>query len=148
VDLSARSKPTDSRANYDGKKFLELIWITDYYARLISWLSNREVAMKTKSLLIILVLVAVFGGCKFGRGIAGSGNRKSEKRDLKSFNAIETSGAYEVNVNCQKPAGFEIEADDNILPLLKTEVRDGTLFVSNDQEYHSSKSPTLRITLP
>ena len=104
--------------------------------------------MKRFLIILLAVLVVTFAGCKFGRGIAGSGNRKTEKRDLKSFNAIETSGAYEVNVNCQKPAGFEIEADDNILPLIKTEVRDGTLFVSNDQEYHSSKSPTLRITLP
>ena len=27
-------------------------------------------------------------------------------------------------------------------------MRDGTLFVSSEQEYHSSKSPTLRITVP
>jgi len=104
--------------------------------------------MKTKSLLIILVLVAVFGGCKFGRGIAGSGNRKSEKRDLKSFNAIETSGFYEVKVTCQKASSFEIEADDNLLPLIKTEVLDGVLMVSNDQDFHSAKSTVLRVSLP
>src|SRR5690242_3992270 len=102
--------------------------------------------MKRIIWIILLIVVAVaFSGCKFGRGIAGSGNRKSEKRDVKSFNAIDTSGAYEVNVTCQKPASVEIEADDNILPLIKTEVRDGTLFVSSEQEFHSSKSPTLRI---
>jgi hypothetical protein len=109
--------------------------------------------MKRISILLLIVLVVTFAGCKFGhgimgRGIAGSGNRKTEKRELKSFNAIDTSGAYDVNVTCQKPASFEIEADDNILPLIKTEVRDGVLFVSNDQEYHSSKSTALRITLP
>ena len=27
-------------------------------------------------------------------------------------------------------------------------MRDGTLFVSDDKDYHSAKSPTLRITLP
>ena len=105
--------------------------------------------MKRKVWIVLLVAIAVaFSACKFGRGIAGSGNRKTEKRELKSFNAIDTSGAYEINVSCQKPASFEIEADDNILPLIKTEVRDGTLFVSNDQEFHSSKSTILRITLP
>jgi Putative auto-transporter adhesin, head GIN domain len=133
----------------DSAKVLELIAITDYYARLICLLSNREVSMKPKFLLVILVvLVSLMSGCKFGRGIAGSGNRKTEKRELKSFNAIDTSGAYEVNVTCQKPASFEVEADDNILPLIKTEVRDGTLFVSSDQQFNSSKGPMLRITLP
>jgi Putative auto-transporter adhesin, head GIN domain len=105
--------------------------------------------MKHKVWIVMLIAIAVaFSACKFGRGIAGSGNRKTEKRELKSFNAIDTSGAYEIDVTCQKPASFEIEADDNLLPLIKTEVHDGTLFVSNDQEYHSSKSTILRITLP
>ena len=105
--------------------------------------------MKRKLWVVFLVLMALdLSGCKFGRGIAGSGNRKTEKREVKTFNAIDSSGAYNINVTCQKAASFEIEADDNILPLIKTEVRDGTLFVSNDQEFHSSKIPSLRITVP
>ena len=105
--------------------------------------------MKRKIVLLLLVACSlVLSGCKFNRGIAGSGVRKTEKRDLKSFNAIDTTGAYEIDVTCQKPASFEIEADDNILPLIKTEVRDGILFVSNDQPYHSSKPAVLRIVLP
>lgn len=103
---------------------------------------------RTISIILLIVALVALSSCKFGRGIAGSGNRKAEKRDVKSFNAIDTSGAYEVNVTCQKPASVEIEADDNILPLIKTEVRDGTLFVSSEQEFHSSKSPVLRITVP
>ena len=105
--------------------------------------------MKRKISIVLLVVVALgLGSCKFGRGIAGSGNRKTETRELKQFNAIDTSGAYNIKVTCQQPATFELEADDNLLPLIKTEVRDGMLFVSNDQEFHSSKIPSLRITLP
>src|SRR6266550_2796082 len=104
--------------------------------------------MKRK--IVVLLLVAcglVLCGCKLHQGIAGSGVRKTEKRELKSFNAIDTTGAYEVDMTCQKPTSFEIEADDNILPLIKTEVRDGILFVSNDQQYHLAKPVTLRIML-
>jgi hypothetical protein len=105
--------------------------------------------MKLKIWIVLLVAITVaFSGCKLHRGLAGSGNRKTEKRELKSFNSIDTSGAYEINITCQKPASFEIEADDNLLPLIKTEVRDGILFVGNDQEFHSSKSPALRISMP
>jgi Putative auto-transporter adhesin, head GIN domain len=99
-------------------------------------------------MLLFVTCIAITGGCKFNRGLAGSGVRKSEKRDLKSFNAIDTRGAYEIDVTCRKPANFEIEADDNILPLIKSEVRDGILFVTNDQPYHSEKSVMLRIMLP
>lgn len=105
--------------------------------------------MERKIWIILLVLIALaLSGCKFNRGIAGSGNRKTEKRELKSFNAIDTTGAYEINVTCQKAVSVEIEADDNILPLIKTEVRDGVLYVSNDERFNVSKSPMLRITLP
>ena len=104
--------------------------------------------MKTKFFLVMLLTVtALMGGCKFGRGVAGSGNRKTEKRELKSFKAIELNGAYTVNIACQKPVSFEIEADDNLLPLITTEVRDGVLVVNHTQEFHSSKVPTLRIAL-
>ena len=43
---------------------------------------------------------------------------------------------------------MEIEADDNILPLIRTEVRDGILFVTNTEEYRPSKPPALRISVP
>jgi FlaG/FlaF family flagellin (archaellin) len=105
--------------------------------------------MKLKIGIVLLVAITVaFSGCHLHRGLAGSGNRKTEKRELKSFHSIDSSGAYEINITCQKPASLEIEADDNILPLIKTEVRDGILFVSNIQEYHSSKSSMLRIAMP
>jgi hypothetical protein len=105
--------------------------------------------MRKATLLVILaVLVGAFSACHIGKGIQGSGNRKSEKRDLPAFKAIDTTGAYEVEVMCQKAASFEIEADDNILPLIKTEVRDGVLYVSNQQRYNSAKAVALRISLP
>jgi len=105
-----------------------------------------------KQTIVIALLVAMglaLPACKFrSSGIAGSGVRKTEKRDLKSFSAIDTTGAYEINIACQKTASFEIDADDNILPLIKTEVRDGILFVNSDERYNTSKPVTLRINLP
>ena len=100
-------------------------------------------------ILILAVALAVFSGCKIhGHGVRGSGNRKTETRDLKSFKAIDTTGAYTIDITCQKPASFEIETDDNLLPLIKTEVRDGILFVTTDQELNATKTINLRISLP
>src|ERR1041385_676738 len=106
---------------------------------------NEERSMKQTVVFTLLVAVALaLPACKFrSSGIAGSGVRKTEKRELKSFSAIDTTGAYEIHIACQKPASFEIEADDNILPLIKTEVRDGILFVNSDERYHTSK-PVIR----
>ena len=81
-------------------------------------------------------------------GVHGSGVRKTEKRDLGPFTAIETSGAFEVNVTCQKPASFEIEADDNILPLVESEVRGGVLHLTTRKTYFSNGGIMVRISLP
>jgi len=103
--------------------------------------------MKRFAIALTLAFSALFvlSGCT---GVRGSGVRKTEKRDLPAFTSIETTGAFEVEVNCQKPASFEIEADDNIVPLIKTEVRSGVLHVSSTKGYSSSGGIVLRITVP
>jgi len=53
-----------------------------------------------------------------------------------------------VQVNCQQPASFQIEADDNLLPLVQTEVRDGVLRVSTTKGYSSDGGIVLRVTVP
>jgi len=97
------------------------------------------------TLTIALAALLTLSGCT---GVRGSGVRKTEKRDLPAFTSIETSGAFEVEVSCQKPASFEIEADDNIVPLIQTEVRSGVLHISTTKSYHSSGGIVLRITVP
>ena len=105
--------------------------------------------MKRIAIALTLAFSALFilSACKIG-GVHGSGVRKVEKRDLASFNSIETGGAFEVEVKCQKPASLEIEADDNLLPIVQTEVRSGVLHVSTTKGYNSSGGIVLRITVP
>src|SRR5712692_2879964 len=102
--------------------------------------------MKKPAILVTLALSFVFvlSAC----GVRGSGVRKTEIRDLPAFNSIETTGAFAVEVTCQKPAGFEIETDDNILPLLQTEVRDGVLHVTTTKHYLATGGILLRINVP
>ena len=102
--------------------------------------------MKKPAILLALALSLVFGlsAC----GVRGSGVRKTEKRELAAFTAIETTGAFEVEVACQKPASFEIETDDNILPLIQTEVRDGVLHITTTKHYSTTGGILLRINIP
>jgi hypothetical protein len=99
------------------------------------------------SLVFALIVLGLLSGCHVG-GVHGSGVRKTEKRELQPFTAIDTTGAFNVEVTSQKPASFEIEGDDNILPLIETEVRNGVLHVSSKKSYSVRGSITLRITLP
>ncbi len=104
--------------------------------------------MKKTAILLTLALGCVFVLSACIGGVRGSGVRKTEKRELTPFTAIETTGAFEVEVTCQKPASFEIEADDNILPLVKTEVRDGVLHIATTKHYSATGGILVRINVP
>lgn len=106
-----------------------------------------------KKLFLISLLSAVvlftFSSCRYiGKGVQGSGVRKTEKRNLAAFKSIETNGAFEVQVTCQQAASFEIEGDDNLLPLIKTEVRGDVLRIYNDSPYQTSRAMAVRISVP
>lgn len=98
----------------------------------------------TLSAALLLSLTA----CHHRKGVQGSGVRKTEKRELGTFKSIETTGAYEVQVTCQQAASFEIEGDDNILPLIRIEVRNGVLHISNETGYSATKAIMVRIGTP
>ena len=91
-------------------------------------------------------IVFVLSGCHLG--IKGSGLRKNEKRDVPEFTAINTSGMFEVEVKCQQPVSLEVEGDDNLLPLVQTEVVDGVLRIKTTRKYRSERGIIVRVTVP
>ena len=105
-----------------------------------------------KNTICLLLLVSFGAGCHmggvFGKGVRGSGNRVTEKRDVPGFLSIEVSGAYEVEITAQKERSLEITGDDNILPLVTTEVKGNVLHISSSKSYNVTRSITLKITVP
>ena len=104
--------------------------------------------MKKSVLLFILMLLAA--GChhRIHDEVAGSGVRQAQKRDVPAFTSISTEGAFDVEVVCQKPQSVEVEGDDNILPLITTEVSDNVLRISNLRGYSTHDSIRVKITVP
>ena len=104
---------------------------------------------RTSIVLAMLTIVLAASTCRYvGRGVRGSGNRKAEKRELASFKSVEASGAFEVSIVCQQSQSFEIEGDDNLLPIIKTDVNDGNLRIHSDTQYNASKPIVIRINVP
>jgi Putative auto-transporter adhesin, head GIN domain len=64
-----------------------------------------------------------------GPTIEGSGNLKTEARPVERFTAISVSGVARLEIEQTGQESLELTADDNLLPLFTTEVRDGTLFL-------------------
>jgi hypothetical protein len=96
---------------------------------------------------VVLVLAT---GChhRIGNQVIGSGKRALQKRDVSPFTSISTEGSFEIEVVCQQPASLQIEADDNILPLISTEISNNVLRLKTLQSYAVSEPVTLKITVP
>ncbi|HKS28813.1 MAG TPA: head GIN domain-containing protein [Pyrinomonadaceae bacterium] len=103
-----------------------------------------------KRTICLLALAVVMTGCgvfKAGtRGLSGSGNIKKEKREVGAFSAVDVSGAYEVEIVCQKQPGLEVEGDENILPLVETYVKNNTLYITSSRSYNVKNPIKVRVT--
>ena len=102
--------------------------------------------MKKIALLILLISLAV--GCRnlMHPGVAGSGKRQTEKRSVPTFTSISTEGAFEIEVVQGTPQSLEIEGDDNILPLIATEVSNSVLRLKNIRNYSTHSPIAIRIS--
>lgn len=78
-------------------------------------------------------------------GVDGSGVAATEKRDVSGFTGVDSSGIFQVEIVAGREFAVEVEADDNLLPLIRTEVRGGTLHL--DTERRINKSSPIRVTI-
>lgn len=105
--------------------------------------------MKKLMLLTVAIgIAAMAAGCQRLHQVSGSGNRQTQKREVASFLSISSEGPFEINVVCKQPLSLEIEGDDNILPLVSTEVSNNVLYIKSTQSYSVSKFIKLKITVP
>jgi hypothetical protein len=106
--------------------------------------------MQKVGLVCMACLVMSLVGCvvTFGDGVKGSGEKASETRDVESFNRIKLTGSSEVIVTIGEPQSVTVEADDNLLDIITTEVRGGSLVISARESYSSRVGVTVTITAP
>ena len=102
--------------------------------------------MTKQILLVIILFAALAGGCS-SNGIKGSGNVVSETRSVSGVNVVELSGDTQLDIEQTGTESLTITADDNILPLLKSEVRDGRLRLGVETGYSPDAEQRVRYKL-
>jgi hypothetical protein len=93
--------------------------------KIITWITK----------IIITVITALFfSSCHFDyNSIKGSGNITTETRTInEKFTGVDVSSAIEVTVKQADKSEVIVEADDNLLNTIKTEVKNGKLVISNE----------------
>jgi hypothetical protein len=103
--------------------------------------------------LVVLWLLALTAvSCQFNLSgfdtIEGEGNVQQEVRKLDSgFTNLKVQQGLEVEITQGIMSTLVVEADENLLPIIKTEVENGTLKIYSDKNIRKAKSKKIRIEL-
>ena len=103
-----------------------------------------------KKLIALLLFVTPFAAsCGFHHGqVVGSGQRVRQKREIPAFTSIRSEGAYQIEVVSQQALSLEVEADDNLMPIIRTEVNSGILRITTTTGFSSNKPIIVKIGTP
>lgn len=92
---------------------------------------------------IVLSLAMVGPAIAEDKGqVVGNGQVAKETRDIAAFDTLRLEIAANVTITIGKPGPLTIEADENILPLIETTIKDGKLQITAKRSF-SSKKPVI-----
>ncbi len=97
--------------------------------------------------LLLLVLVTT-SSCMFN-GLSGNGDVKSQTRAInQEFKAISVSQGIDVFITTNESNSVKVEADDNIIDLIKTEVENGELKIYFSKQVWHSTARKVYVSVP
>nr|WP_320117720.1 head GIN domain-containing protein [uncultured Marinifilum sp.] len=78
-------------------------------------------------------------------GIKGNGNIKSENREVSNFENIKINGAFTIYLSQDDDYSLKIVADENILKIIKSKVKNDVLYISTEKSIYKSRELKLYI---
>jgi putative autotransporter adhesin-like protein len=92
----------------------------------------------------------VLAGCNLAgfTGVTGSGTAKSEVRPATGATEVAVSGALSVDIGPGPEAKVEISGDDNLVPLVTTEVKGSRLEIGSKKSMRTKVPMVIRVSLP
>lgn len=104
--------------------------------------SRSQFAFAVFSCLLVLPTL----GCHIG--IRGNGIIETETREVEDFKNIDTGIVAEVIIRVGQPKSVKVTFDQNLLPMVRTEVKGDTLRISSVGSWNSSHGCTVEISVP
>lgn len=100
----------------------------------------------------LFALVFLASGCGIsvdwdGPAVAGSGVSTTETRPVAAFDRIDLSGDFDVVVDVGRTRSVVITGEDNLVPLVRTEVRNGTLHIEREQDFRTHQDIRIEISV-
>jgi hypothetical protein len=91
-----------------------------------------------------LLISAVFSFCATAAPLAGSGKTANETRKPGAYHAINLKIPADLTVEVGTAGDLSLQADDNLLPHIKTTVANGELLINADQNFNNFKGIVIK----
>lgn len=104
--------------------------------------------MKSKVIISFIILLIILSGCHRWQGIRGSGDIAEEYRSIDSFEKIEISGAFTLNVVVGLSPQLKITGDDNLLKYVETDVRGNRLVIETRKNINARRKIVIDVSTP
>lgn len=102
-----------------------------------------------RTIFFFAALTVMIGGCAAvfnnSKSVTGSGTMIEETRELADFSRIELRTMGQVTVTLGEPVGVQLRVEDNLMPLVLTNVRDGWLVIESPPDTTLSPTRTIEI---
>ncbi|MBB6609552.1 DUF2807 domain-containing protein [Pontibacter sp. Tf4] len=103
----------------------------------------------TKRPLTIFALLLAFvllNGAAIAQ-VKGNGNLQTQTRKVSDFNGIKVSGGFAVEIEQGNTESLKIEAEENLMDNIKTQVKNGVLHIYTEGSINSRKGMKAYITV-
>lgn len=106
-----------------------------------------------KKFLFLALGAVVLAGCDgiglhVGPQVVGSGKVSSVSRHVGSFKSVKVDGSMDAVITIGKQSDLKIEGDDNVVPLVKTEIQGNTLRIYTEKGFSSQHGLKVTFTVP
>ncbi|WP_439880872.1 head GIN domain-containing protein [Pontibacter sp. MBLB2868] len=99
------------------------------------------------SLAVLVISLLLVDLPLMAQHLRGNGNFQTQTRNVSGFKGIDVSGGFTVEITQGNTESVRIEAEENLLDNIKTQVRDGVLHIYNDHGVTTSKGMKAYITI-
>jgi hypothetical protein len=105
--------------------------------------------LHTRTLMVaaLALLSATTAACDLV-GTRGEGAVTSETRQTDTFSRVESGAGIHVSIGIGDASALEVRAQSNLLPLITTEVVDGTLRIGSSKGYTTSEKVEVILATP
>lgn len=110
---------------------------------------QHVVKSSTVALIMGALLIGLLAGCNNAGSniITGSGNMTTEKREVSGFSAVELTTIGTLTIQQGDIEGLTISAEDNLLPLLTSDVNSGKLVIGTKPNTSINPTKPVQYTL-